>query len=204
MARPLHPIRGHSNRADQPDQPSQQNQDETGGQDRPGPPMRWLPSEPFAHLDDLYRRMNQLMRNLADEVDLRSWRAPVDIEETDDAYLVEIDLPGVPQDTLTLEWNDRQLTLHGEVTDRERTGILHQQARRTGPFDHTITLPGAVDGDTIEATLTNGVLTIHAPKAQGATGRRIEISETPPAASSTDAAKAPGSDPASDPPPNGG
>lgn len=204
MARPLHPIRRHSNRADQPGQPSQQNQDETGGQDRPGPPMRWLPSEPFAHLEDIYRRMNQMMRNLAEDVDLHSWRSPVDIEETDDAYLVEIDLPGVPRDTLTLEWNDRQLTLHGEVKDRERTGILHQQARRTGPFDHTITLPGAVDGDTIQATLTNGVLTVHAPKAQATKGRRIEITDTPPAASSTDTTKPTGGDSASDPPPNGG
>jgi HSP20 family protein len=169
--------------------------------------MRWLPSEPFAHLDDIYRRMNQLMRNLAEEVDLRSWRSPVDIEETDNAYLVEIDLPGVPRDTLTLEWNDRQLILHGEVTDRERIGILHQQARRTGPFDHTITLPGAVEGDKIEATLANGVLTVHASKAQAAKGRRIEIrdeiSDAAPAASSTDATKATGSDPADDPP-NGG
>jgi len=204
MARPLHPIRRHSDGAGQPDQPSRQDPDETGGQDRPGRPMRWLPSEPFAHLEGIYRRMNQMMRNLAEDVDLRSWRSPIDIEETDDAYLVEIDLPGVPRDTLALEWNDRQLTLHGEVTDRERIGILHQQARRTGPFDHTITLPGVVDGDRIEATLTNGVLTVHAPKAQAAKGRRIEITDTPPAASSTDPTKATGGDPASDPPPNDG
>jgi HSP20 family protein len=204
MARPLHPIRRHSDGAGQPDQPSRQDPDETGGQDRPGQPMRWLPSEPFAHLEGIYRRMNQMMRNLAEDVDLRSWRSPVDIEETEDAYLVEIDLPGVPRDTLALEWNDRQLTLHGEVTDRERVGILHQQARRTGPFDHTITLPGAVDGEKIEAALANGVLTVHAPKAQAAEGRRIEITDTPPAASSTDATKATGGDPASDPPPNDG
>jgi len=189
MARP---IRRHI-RPVPPDQPPGPDQEGAAGQDRPGQPMRWLPSEPFAHLEDLYRRMNQMMHNLADDVDLRSWRSPVDIEETDDAYLVEIDLPGVPRDTLTLEWNDRQLTLHGEVTDRERVGILHQQARRTGAFDHTITLPGTVDGDTIEATLANGVLTVHAPKAQAAKGRRIEIretiSDTAPATSSTAATK---------------
>ncbi len=189
MERPLHPIRPDSGH--------------DGEQDRLGP-RRWLQSEPFAHLEDLYRRMNQLLRNLADDVDLRPGRSPVDVEETDDAYLVEIDLPGVPRDTLALEWNDRQLTLHGEVKDRERIGTVHQQARRTGPFDHTITLPGSVDGDTIEATLTNGVLTIHAPKTQAAKGRRIDIrdsiSDKPPAASSTDATEPSGGDPASDPP----
>jgi HSP20 family protein len=155
--------------------------------------MRWLPSERFAHFEDIYRRMNQMMRNLAEDVDLRSWRSPVDIEETDDAYLVEIDLPGVPRDTLTLEWNDRQLTLHGEVKDRERTGFLHQQARRTGPFDHTVTLPGAVDGNKIEASLANGVLTVHAPKAEAAKGRRIEISDVrSPEAAAEPAAAPPG------------
>ncbi|RZT16893.1 HSP20 family protein [Kribbella sp. VKM Ac-2569] len=189
MERPLHPVRPGSGQDGQRDQLG---------------PRRWLPSEPFAHLEDIYRRMNQMMRNLADDVDLRSWRSPVDIEETDDAYLVEIDLPGVPRDTLVLEWNDRQLTLHGEVKDRERIGILHQQARRTGPFDHTITLPGAVDGETIEATLTNGVLTIHAPKAQAAEGRRIDIkdsiSDAPPAPSSTDTTKPTEGDAPTDPP----
>lgn len=192
MARP---IRRHIRPV--PPEQSGQNQDEAAGQDRPDQPTRWLPNEPFTHLEDLYRRINQLIHNLADEVDLHSWRSPVDIEETDDAYLVEIDLPGVSRDTLTLEWNDRQLTLHGEAQDRERTGVLHQQARRTGPFDHAITLPGAVDGDTIEATLTNGVLTIHAPKAEPANGRSIPIKGAPSPEPPTAPSAAPADEPTS-------
>jgi HSP20 family molecular chaperone IbpA len=70
-----------------------------------------------------------------------SWSAPVDIEETEDAYVVEVDLPGVSRQDVTVDWNRRQLTLHGEVKERERTGLLRRQNRRTGRFDYTVTLP---------------------------------------------------------------
>jgi HSP20 family protein len=148
--------------------------------DRQSRPTRWLPTEPFAHFEDIYRRTNEMMRTFAEGVDLRDrWSTPVDIEETDEAYLVEVDLPGVAARDLVLEWNDQHLTLHGEVRDRDRTGLLRQQTRRIGRFDYTVTLPGPVDGDRITATLTDGLLTVHAPKAASARGRRIEISDKP-------------------------
>ncbi|WP_460665871.1 Hsp20/alpha crystallin family protein [Kribbella swartbergensis] len=110
--------------------------------------VRWLPTDPLASFDDIYRRMDQLMRSFGTTFDRPRWSFPVDIEETDDAYVVEIDLPGVARDDITLEWNDRDLTVHGEVKERERKGFLHQQTRRVGEFHHTITLPGEVTAPT--------------------------------------------------------
>jgi len=120
--------------------------------------------------------MDQLMRSFAIDVDRTGWSVfPVDIEETEDAYVVEIDLPGVSPDDVTLEWSDRELTVHGEVKERERQGFLHQQARRVGQFHHSVTLPGEIDGDRIKASLDDGVLMIRAPKADTAKSRRIQI-----------------------------
>lgn len=135
----------------------------------------WRPFDPFADFDRMYERMGQLIRGLVPEIDVGSWSLPVDIEESDDAYVVEIDLPGVRRDDLTLDWDGRELTLHGEVKERERTGMLRWQTRRTGRFDYTVTLPGEVDADKIDARLVDGVLTIRAPKAESAWLRRIEI-----------------------------
>jgi HSP20 family protein len=147
-------------------------------EDRSDQSAQWLQADPLGGFEDVYQRMGQLMRGFPGELG-RLWSMPVDIEETDDAYVVEVDVPGVTRDDLSLDWNDRQLTIHGEVKERERSGLLRKQTRRVGRFDYTVTLPGDVDGDRIEATLADGVLTIRAPKAETAKARRIEIGAGP-------------------------
>ncbi len=47
-----------------------------------------------------------------------------DLEETDDAFLVEIELPGVKQNDMCIELEGRRLIVHAEGKERERTGIL--------------------------------------------------------------------------------
>lgn len=131
--------------------------------------------DPFAYIDHMHERMDALLRDLRAGTDWWSWSTPVDIEETRDAYVVEAELPGVAKDDLELEWDGRQLSIHGEVKERERVGFLRHKTRRTGRFDYTLTLPGEVDGDRIEASLSDGVLTIHAPKAASSHARRIPI-----------------------------
>jgi HSP20 family protein len=140
------------------------------------PAVRWLPAEPFAHFEDIHRRMNQLMRELTTpSVPGERWTPAVDIEETDDEFVIEVDLPGATAGDVILEWTDRSLTVRGRIPARKHTGVLHQHTRRTGPLCHTIALPGRVLGDTIVATLTHGVLAIHATKAQPGPSRRIYI-----------------------------
>ncbi|MGY4771258.1 Hsp20/alpha crystallin family protein [Kribbella sp. CWNU-51] len=150
----------------------------------PDKAVRWLPTEPFAHFEDIHRRMNQLMHQLATTgpaathsvADSVAWWSPtVDVEETDDEFLVEVDLPGATTGDVVLEWNDRSLTVHGQIPAREHTGVLHQHTRHAGPLHHTIDLPRPVLGGKITASLTRGVLTIHAPKAQPGPGHRIHI-----------------------------
>lgn len=136
----------------------------------------WSPFDPFPSIEDMYQRMGQLMRTVGHDVGPSGfWSLPVDVEETDDGFVVEVDMPGVARDDLTIDWSGRELTLHGEVKERERSGFLRQQTRRVGKFHYTVTLPGEVDGDNITAELEDGVLTVRAPKSQGAKPRRIEI-----------------------------
>ncbi|TCC55299.1 Hsp20 family protein [Kribbella pittospori] len=98
----------------------------------------------------------------------------VDVEETADE--LEVDLPGAAAPGVIMEWNDRHLIVHGRIPARTHTGPLRRHTRRTGPIHHTIELPAPVQGDKITATLTNGVLTIHAPKAHP---RPLSTSLTP-------------------------
>jgi HSP20 family protein len=105
-----------------------------------------------------------------------AWSPLVDVEETDDAYVFEVDLPGVRREDVDAEVDASQLRIAGEVRERERTGVLRHHARRTGRFEYRSTLPEEVDAERIEASLSDGVLTVRVPKSERSQPRRIEIS----------------------------
>jgi HSP20 family protein len=141
--------------------------------------------EPWNPLRD-FEEVTDRMRRLLDETFAGAFAAPslaaglgwsplVDVEETDDAYIVEADLPGVKRDDVDVELVGSELTISGEIKERERKGVLRRQARRTGRFDYRVTLPDHVESDQIEASLSDGVLTVRVPKSERAQRRKIEI-----------------------------
>jgi HSP20 family protein len=103
------------------------------------------------------------------------WAPPVDIEEQDDAYVLQAEVPGVKKDDMQIEYAGSELTISGEIKEQERKGVLRRQTRRTGSFQYQVVLPEEIDAEHIEAKLHDGVLTIRAPKAQRAERRKIEI-----------------------------
>ncbi len=131
--------------------------------------------DPFRELAELSERMNRLWETgLGGGLD--RWAPLADVEETDDAWSVEIELPGIAREDVDIQLNDRELTVSGEVKEKERSGILRRRTRRVGQFHYAVTLPGDVDADNVTAQLTDGVLTVRVPKAQQAEPRRIAIS----------------------------
>jgi HSP20 family protein len=103
------------------------------------------------------------------------WTPPVDIEEQDNAYVIEAELPGVQKDDVNIELVANELLITGEIKEREREGILRKRTRRIGRFEYRVRLPEQVDGDNIEAKLKDGVLTVRVPKAQQSERRRIQV-----------------------------
>jgi HSP20 family protein len=103
------------------------------------------------------------------------WEPAGDIEETDDAYVLELDLPGLRKDQVSVEILDSELAVHGEIKERERTGVIRRQTRRVGQFDYRMSLPADADAERISAELADGVLTVRVPRAEKAKPRRIEI-----------------------------
>jgi HSP20 family protein len=84
---------------------------------------------------------------------------------------------------------DRELVISGEFKERERTGILRRGTRRTGRFEYRAVLPSEINAEGVEATLSEGVLSIKAPKAEAAKPRHVEIT----AGQETDTSSAEGS-----------
>jgi HSP20 family protein len=104
-----------------------------------------------------------------------AWVPAVDIEETEDAWHIEAELPGVKRDDVNVELRDSELLITGEIKERERKGILRRRTRRTGRFEYRVMLPGEFDPDQVEAKLNGGVLSVRVPKAEQARPRRIEV-----------------------------
>ena len=98
-----------------------------------------------------------------------------DVEESDDAYLVEVELPGIKREDVSVEVAGRRLSVSGERKERQRVGILRKQTRSVGRFEYEVTLPGEVDEAGVQASMDEGVLTVHVPKAESERPRRIPI-----------------------------
>ncbi len=126
-------------------------------------------------IDPLYRLMGQLVRDTAGEAAAAGWGTPIDLEETEDAYLLEMDLPGVGKDAVTVDVTGHEIRVSGEVKECEHTGLLHHHSRRVGRFDQVVSLPGEVDPAQVAATLADGVLTVRAPKAEASKPRKVEV-----------------------------
>jgi HSP20 family protein len=139
---------------------------------------RW---EPLNELEQLTERMRQLFDQTVGfswptaGTKTGGWSPLVDVEELDDAYVVEAELPGVQREAIEIELLGNELAITGDVPRRERTGTVRRQARRTGPFEYRMTLPDQVDASNVDASLADGVLTIRIPKAEQAQRRRIEV-----------------------------
>jgi len=137
-------------------------------------PARW---DPFAELDQLNRRLGSLLESWRNLPDLLgdAFTPLADVEETDDAYLVEIELPGVRRDDVDIEIAGRRLSVRGERKEKQRTGILRRRERVLGRFGYEVTMPGEVDEGGVEAHLGDGVLTVRLPKPEHERPRRIPV-----------------------------
>jgi HSP20 family protein len=102
---------------------------------------------------------------------------PIDVRETDDAYVVEVDLPGIDPKNIELLIEGRTLTIRGQITDEreEKQGNYLLKERRVGQFMRAVALPGMVDVDQVTSNFENGQLTVTLPKAPQNRARRIEI-----------------------------
>lgn len=102
---------------------------------------------------------------------------PLDVHETDQAYTVVTNLPGLTPDQINVNIHENVLTISGETqreAQEEGTRSLIQE-RVYGKFSRSITLPQTVDMDNVEASYDNGVLTLTLPKLPSAQPRQIEI-----------------------------
>lgn len=103
-----------------------------------------------------------------------------DIYEDDKYFYLNLYIPGVSKEDLSLTINDDNLTISGErkwlasEEEREKWNV-HLMEGNYGRFERTFTLPHGIDTDQVEARCENGILWVHIPKSEERTGKQIEV-----------------------------
>ncbi len=145
--------------------------------------VRWDPFREIAQLqNDLGRLFTGSLGNgQGNGGDGRTWVPALDVWETDDELVYAFDLPGVPQDKISIEFEDGALTVSAERerTDEVRQDRFYRFERRHGTFTRTIGLPQGTAEEGIAADFKDGVLEVHVQKPKAPEPRRISIGSTP-------------------------
>ena len=135
---------------------------------------------------DPFRAMDALLRwdPFRDDLSrLTSWAggfsfAPrFDVKETNDAYVLKADLPGVKEEDLDVSLSGNMLTISGnkEEEHKEEGEQYYAMERSYGSFARSFSLPESVDGEHVTAELKDGVLTLHVPKRAESQPKKIAI-----------------------------
>ncbi len=110
------------------------------------------------------------------DLDPSTWSPPIDVHEALDAFLVEVEVPGVEPSSIDLAATGNVLSVKRSKEIGERPEAQIQVRERIfGAFHRQITLPKEVDFDQAEAALKNGVLSIRLPKRTAARTRTIPV-----------------------------
>ncbi len=138
--------------------------------------VRW---EPFRELASLQNEMSRFMNGLLEGNgrEAQAWVPTADVWETEDEVVYAFDLPGIPEDEVSVELEDGALTITAERERKEKVedGRYFRYERRFGTFTRTIGLPQGVTEKDVKATFEHGVLEVHVAKPQQAKPQKIAI-----------------------------
>jgi HSP20 family protein len=107
-----------------------------------------------------------------------SWAPPVDVYETEAAYVLTAEVPGLTREQVRLAVEDSRLTIEGTRPPRAAAAgsvHYHQVERGHGSFRRTFEFAEKIDADGVSADLADGVLTVSVPKVPAMPARRIEV-----------------------------
>ena len=101
--------------------------------------------------------------------EIRGWNPSVDLYETEDAFVLEADLPGVKAEDVKVEAENGDVVLQGwrSIETSHGDSQFHTMERSSGNFMRRIKLPESIDNKAIYAEFHDGVLRVQLPKLKG-------------------------------------
>lgn len=138
--------------------------------------VRW---EPFREIAALQNEMSRFMNGLLEGNGRtnQAWVPALDAWETENEIVYAVDLPGVPEDEISVELDNGGLTISAERerAQDETDERFYRYERRHGTFSRTVGVPQGVTEDDISAEYKDGVLEVHVKKPEQPKPKRIQI-----------------------------
>ena len=139
---------------------------------------RWNPwGDLFSLHDQMDQLFNEAFRDVAPARFERASYVPLDIRHTDEAFVIEADVPGLRPEDVEITLDENVLTIKGsrkEETEDKNGGYVRRE-RRVASVERRVAVPAEVRRDEITASFENGVLTITVPRPQKAQPKRIPV-----------------------------
>lgn len=144
--------------------------------------VKW---DPFRELEEVSSRLNRIFGRPAEreEIDREllkgaDWTPPADISETESAYLIRADLPGVSKNDVKVSVQDGMLSIQGERrrNEEEKGRKFHRVECSYGSFARSFRMPADTDESSVKAEFKEGVLSITLSKSEKARPKAVSIS----------------------------
>lgn len=140
--------------------------------------VRW---DPFRELTSLREDMEHLFDSFFARYPREKaegfWAPPLDIEETENEFVIKAELPGMKKEDIKISLSGDILAISGEKKKEveEKGKTYYRMERSYGKFQRNITLPAEVEMDKAKASYKNGILTLNLPKSEISKPREIPI-----------------------------
>lgn len=106
-------------------------------------------------------------------VENREHTLGINVHEQDEAYVLSALVPGLKAEDLNIQILDDVIRIDGEYKPDENEYLLNELPN--GSFTRTLRLPTTIEADSVEAKITDGVLTLTLPKAESARPKKIQV-----------------------------
>lgn len=143
--------------------------------------LKW---DPFRNMATLQGRINRLFEDAfpavaenSEDLTESAWHPLVDIFETDSSIIVQVDLPGVDKEDVSVEVKENFLIIKGERRSDSMVGddSYYRRERAWGAFQRSFAMQSVIAPDKIKATFKNGVLSIDVPKPETEQPKQISV-----------------------------
>jgi HSP20 family protein len=124
----------------------------------------------YLHPYTYARPARRLVRRWAED---REHTLGINVREEDDAYVLSALVPGLKSEDLNIQVLEDVLRIEGEYKQDENEYVLRELPN--GSFTRTLRLPAAIEAESVEAKIADGVLTLRLPKAESARPKKIQV-----------------------------
>jgi len=146
--------------------------------------VKW---DPFVELEDVSKHLNRIFGRFPartetgrEALTMADWAPTVDITETDSAYLIKGEIPGVNKEDVKVTIEDGMITMRGERKQEkeEKNKKFHRIERSYGSFLRSFRVPDDVDEAAVKAEFKDGMINVTLPKSGKSKAKSINVSIT--------------------------